>query len=150
MTKRNGYAVGANGLILRTANGGVSWSDEESPSRSNLFGVTAYGRNQAVAVGELGTVLITEDAGKTWELQSNITGKALQAIVYRGGSEIWIAGRGGSILKRLEPFSPHKISGGSKLPPVLRSAAGRSSRKPRIPLITITDDGDIPKATPNQ
>jgi photosystem II stability/assembly factor-like uncharacterized protein len=144
--ERIGFAVGANGIILRTEDGGATWQDQESPSRANLFAVTVYGRQQAVAVGELGTFLITGDGGKTWEIQPNITGKVLQAVIYRGGSDVWVAGRGGAILKRSEPVAPFKVAVNDSSPPVLRSATGR--RKPRTPLITITDDGDIPVATP--
>ena len=68
-------------------------------------------------------------------------------MVYRGGDDVWIAGRGGAILKRSEPLSPNKIVM-PKLPPVLRAMAGRPKLKPRVPLITITDDGDIPMAAP--
>ena len=143
-----GFAVGGNGIILRTGDGGLSWRDVESPSRVNLFAVTTYGRDQAIAVGELGTVLLTGDGGKSWEMQPNITGKVLQAIVNRGGREVWVAGRGGTILKRTEPLAPGKISG-PKIAPVLRFAVGsRAKPKPRTPMISVTDDGDIPVATP--
>ena len=77
----------------------------------------------------------------------NITTKVLQAIVFRGGDKVWVAGKGGSILKRLAPLAPVRIDT-PRLPPVLRNAAPRSKLKPRIPTITITDDGDIPLATP--
>jgi photosystem II stability/assembly factor-like uncharacterized protein len=143
-----GYAVGSNGIILKTSDGGLSWDDKENPVRSNLFAVAAVGRNQAIGVGELGTVVVTEDAGTTWQTQSNITGKVLQSISYVGGTNLWVGGRGGTILKRIAPLSPTKMSG-PKLPPVLRSAiGGRTKPKPRTPMITITDDGDIPAAVP--
>jgi hypothetical protein len=73
----------------------------------------------------------------------------LQAIVFRGGDKVWVAGKGGSILKRLAPLAPVRIDT-PRLPPVLRNAAPRSKLKPRVPVITITDDGDIPIATPRR
>jgi hypothetical protein len=146
--ERVGYAVGAGGIIFKTEDGGATWKDNESPVRSNLFAVAVIGKNEAIAVGELGTVVVTEDGGATWHLQSNITGKVLQSIAYLGGTNLWVAGRGGTILKRIAPLSPNKITG-PKLPPVLRSAiGGRSKPKARTPMITITDDGDIPVAVP--
>jgi hypothetical protein len=45
-------------------------------------------------------------------------------------------------------MAPVKTTGGSRLPPVLRSAVGRSKPRSRTPLITVTDDGDIPMASP--
>ena len=59
---------------------------------------------------------------------------------------MWVGGRGGTILKRIAPLSPNSI-GGAKIPPVLRPAI-KTKPKPRTPLITVTDDGDIPIATP--
>ena len=107
--------------------------------------MTAYGRAEAIAVGELGAVWLTTDGGKTWEVQPNITSNSLQAIAFLGGSNLWVAGRGGSILKRSEALSTVRTSS-PKVPPVLRlGAAGKP--KPRQPLITIPDDGDIPQAT---
>ena len=63
-------------------------------------------------------------------------------------TDVWDGGRGGTILKRTLPFAPYRIVN-AKIAPVLRSAVGSPSKpKPRTPLITITDDGDIPKASP--
>jgi len=71
----------------------------------------------------------------------------LQAVVYRGGTELWIAGRGGSILKRSLPLSTVRTAPGPKLPPILRLGNFKTKPKIRTPLLTITDDGDIPPAT---
>jgi hypothetical protein len=91
---------------------------------------------------------VTNDGGATWSQEANITAKVLQAIVFRGGDKVWIAGKGGSILKRVRPLAPTRIDS-PKLPPVLRNAVPRKV-KPRLPEITITDDGDIPIATPRR
>jgi hypothetical protein len=74
-----------------------------------------------------------------------VTGNSLQAVVYRGGTDLWVGGRGGAILKRSETFSTIKTTG-AKLPPLLRSGRSGPTLKKRIPLITVTDDGDIPPA----
>jgi hypothetical protein len=114
----------------------------------NLYAVTAYGRAQALAVGELGTVLLTDDGGKSWETQPNITSNSLQAIAFLGGADLWVAGRGGSILKRSEALSPIKTTSAPKVPPILRIGTNFGKPKSRQPLIPITDDGDILPATP--
>jgi hypothetical protein len=105
------------------------------------------GPNDAVAVGEQGTVIVTADGGQTWGNEPNITSNVLQSVVFRGGDKVWVAGKGGSILKRLTTLSPTRITS-PKLPPVLRNAIPRLKLKPRIPTITITDNGDIPVAAP--
>jgi hypothetical protein len=50
-------------------------------------------------------------------------------------------------LKRSEPLSPLPIFT-PKLPPVLRGGSNQPKLKPRVPLLTIPDDGDIPLAAP--
>ena len=140
---QNGFIVGSNGIILKTEDGGLSWRDVESPFTGHLFSVVAAGKFSAVAVGEQGLVAVTDDGGVTWKSQSGITGKVLLSIAYRGGRNVWVAGRGGTIIKRTEELSPAPFVTPA-LPPVLRSIVKPPS--PRQPLITITDDGDIPPA----
>jgi hypothetical protein len=139
-------AVGANGTILRTANGGETWQDQETAFKANLYAVTAYSRKEAIAVGESGAVFLTKDGGETWERQPNITSKSLQAVVYLGGIDLWIAGRGGSILRRSETLSAVRTTEGQKLPPTLRLGIPKTKPKTRTPILTIADDGDIPPA----
>jgi hypothetical protein len=143
--KKTGFAVGSGGTILRTIDGGETWQDQESSVKMNLYAVTAYSPTEAVAVGEFGAVLRTEDGGKTWEIQPNITSNSLQAIVYRGGADLWVGGRGGSILRRSETLSTVKLLN-PKVPPILRSGNSKVKPKSREPLLTITDDDDIPLA----
>ena len=65
-----------------------------------------------------------------------------------GVDRLWIAGRGGSILKRSEPLSTLELTS-PKIAPILRMGNNsRNKPKTRQPLLTITDDGDIPLATP--
>jgi photosystem II stability/assembly factor-like uncharacterized protein len=59
-------AVGAQGRILRSANGGQSWSARTSPTTRRLHDVDFPTPTVGYAVGELGTVLKTTDAGLTW------------------------------------------------------------------------------------
>ncbi|MBK8304841.1 MAG: hypothetical protein IPK98_16165 [Chloracidobacterium sp.] len=143
---KNGFAVGSGGITLRTSDGGVTWADQESPLKLNLFAVQVFGVDKAIAAGELGTILITEDGGKTWSTQPNITGKLLQTIVYRGGDKLWVAGRGGTMLKRSLPLTPSLFSL-PKGPPVLTTSP-RAKPTFRLPIVPITDDGDIPSAVP--
>ena len=56
--------AGSEGFgVLRSGDGGETWQDRESGLQMNLYAVTAYGRNEVLAVGELGTVLRTDDGG---------------------------------------------------------------------------------------
>jgi photosystem II stability/assembly factor-like uncharacterized protein len=133
---------------LKTADGGETWQDKESILKVNIYAVTAYKQNEVIIVGEQGAVLKTDDGGETWEVQPNITSNSLQAVVYRGGSDLWIAGRGGSILKRSETLSTFKTISIPKVPPILRLVAVKGKPKRREPLLTITENDDIPRASP--
>jgi hypothetical protein len=142
-----GLTVGANGTVLRSADGGETWREQETSFKVNLYAVTCYNRKEAIAVGEAGAIFMTRDGGETWERQPSITNKSLQAIVYLGGIDLWIAGRGGSILRRSETMSAVRTTEGQKLPPTLRLGIPKSKPKTRQPIVTVADDGDIPAAT---
>jgi hypothetical protein len=144
---KTAYAVGSSGIIFRTDDAGKTWKDQESPIRSNLFAVSVLDVNNAVAVGDLGTVVYT-DNGSKWSVQQSATSKLLQAIVYRGGSKLWLGGRGGTIIRRTEPLSPSLLNW-PKSPPVLIRNSGKARPQPRQPLLTISSDGDIPMAMPS-
>ena len=96
-----------------------------------------------MVVGDQGRILYSKDAGQTWELQESITSSALFSIAYRGGNNIWVAGRGGAILRRVEPVATVSIPV-SRLPPMLKGGA------PKLHPANAEgfDDGDIPPALP--
>ncbi len=60
-----GTAVGANGTIIRTTDGGATWSLQASGTTKALHGVIFTDQNTGVAVGARGTVLQTVDGGAT-------------------------------------------------------------------------------------
>ena len=60
-------------------------------------------------------------------------------IAYRGGTNVWIAGRGGAILRRVDPIATVSLPV-TKLPPLLRGAP-----KPEGAVIDVDDS---PKAKP--
>ena len=95
-----------------------------------------------VIVGEQGKILHSKDAGETWELQPSVTNTSLFAIAYRGGTNIWIAGRGGAILRRVDPIATVNLPAVTKLPPILRGSAKADNVEQFI------DEKDFPKAVP--
>jgi hypothetical protein len=95
-----------------------------------------------LAVGDQGKIIYSKDGGQSWELQESITSASLFSIAYRGGNNIWVAGRGGAILRRVDPIATVSLPV-SRLPPMLKGAT-----KIRMPLNEGFDDGDIPRALP--
>jgi photosystem II stability/assembly factor-like uncharacterized protein len=61
-----GWAVGDSGKIMRSTNGGLSWTSQASPTVKTLFGVYFLNRNTGFAVGAAGTVLKTTNGGTNW------------------------------------------------------------------------------------
>ena len=55
----NGTAVGDDGEILRTTNGGTNWISQTSPIISYLHGVSFTDANTGTVVGSNGTILRT-------------------------------------------------------------------------------------------
>jgi photosystem II stability/assembly factor-like uncharacterized protein len=63
---RLGIAVGANGGMVRSADGGNSWSVILTPTLSRLRGVDMVDERTGYAVGNHGAIIKTEDGGLTW------------------------------------------------------------------------------------
>ena len=59
----NGTAVGDQGTIVRTADGGTTWTAQQSGTTNQLHGVSFTDANTGTAVGLQGTILRTTDGG---------------------------------------------------------------------------------------
>src|SRR2546425_2838867 len=66
--ERNGWAVGHWGVILRTTDGGETWSVQRSDVTTDrpLFAVHFFDAQHGVAVGLWSLVLTTDDGGASW------------------------------------------------------------------------------------
>jgi hypothetical protein len=101
--------------------------------------VALASRNDVLVVGEQGSIIHSDDGGQTWEIQPTITSSSLFSIAYRGGTNVWVAGRGGAILRRVDPIATVTIPV-TKIPPMLRGSAKLEDEP--------IDPNDIPKAVP--
>jgi photosystem II stability/assembly factor-like uncharacterized protein len=61
-----GWAVGNGALLLRTRDGGASWTAQSAPVPNDLYAVACVSATVAVAVGTAGTIIRTGDGGATW------------------------------------------------------------------------------------
>ena len=63
---RNAWAVGIDGCVIRTQDGGTSWNKVEVPvPRTQLFCI-AVDKEKEVAIGGNGTFICSMDGGQTW------------------------------------------------------------------------------------
>jgi photosystem II stability/assembly factor-like uncharacterized protein len=90
-------AVGAQGRILRSANGGQSWSSRTSHTTRRLHNVDFPTATVGYAVGELGTVVKTSDAGLTWFSSGIVSPFTLNGVSFADANTGTIVGASGSI-----------------------------------------------------
>lgn len=79
-------AVGANGLILRSGDGGITWATIGAGTTNHLYGVVygiAFGIPRWVIVGQNGTVL-TSLTGEAWVIQPIFTALDLYDVAFGG------------------------------------------------------------------
>jgi photosystem II stability/assembly factor-like uncharacterized protein len=92
-----GWAVGDNGTILSTQDGGKTWSPQSSNTSQNLTSVAFATPQSGWAVGNNGAILHTEDGGKTWSPQSSNSG-SLYSVAFVTPQSVWAVGGMGTIL----------------------------------------------------
>jgi len=92
-----GIAVGENGRIMVSRDGGVSWTEEKAPTDLELMSVALSGR-RAIAVGQMGLVLIRDGGGEWREIESGTPERLLQVDMNDDGIAI-IVGAFGVLLK---------------------------------------------------
>ncbi|MFZ3326179.1 MAG: YCF48-related protein, partial [Methylocella sp.] len=93
-----GWAVGEEGTILATRDGGASWKAQQSGTGNRLYGVHFADAQTGWAVGEGGTILATRDGGASWKAQQSGTGNFLTGVHFADAQTGWAVGDGGTIL----------------------------------------------------
>jgi len=92
-------AVGGFGTILRTTDGGASWTLQSSGTTNTLLGVSFTDADTGTAVGAGGTILRTTDGGASWTLQSSGTLNHLRGVSFADANTGTVVGAGGTILR---------------------------------------------------
>jgi Caspase domain/Photosynthesis system II assembly factor YCF48 len=99
---RSAWAVGYNGVILHTTDGGNTWRQQSSGTKVDLYGVAVSDDGRfAWAVGSGGVILHTTDGGNAWRQQSSgMTRVRLHGVaVSEQGRSAWAVGGDGTILR---------------------------------------------------
>ncbi len=102
----NGFcvAVGQDGAVLTSANGGASWTGRVPGTRDTLSAVSCPSRNLCVAVGEEGAIVTSTDGGRTWTSRTSGTDFDLDGVacpstsacVAVGGTTVLVSTNGGA------------------------------------------------------
>ena len=77
-----GWVVGNEGTILKTTNGGASWTPLTSGTTTNLRDIHFTDLNNGWAVGESGLIRATTDGGATWTSQSSGVTTTLWSVFF--------------------------------------------------------------------
>lgn len=92
-----GWAVGNNGTILTSVNGGRSWAPAKRAASDHLLDVRFVDGRTGFAVGENGTILRSDDSGANWARVKSPTPHRLGRLAF-AGRRAFAAGFGGTIV----------------------------------------------------
>lgn len=90
----NGWAVGQNGKILRTENGGSTWLQLSSPTTQTLHSISFSSNTTGWIVGDNETLLKSTDGGLSWFIAPPPSGSSshLYRIQFVDTNNGWIIG----------------------------------------------------------
>lgn len=92
------WAVGDNGIIIKSTNVGINWIEQESGVTIKLSSVSFADENNGWIVGESGTILHTTNGGAIWVTQISGTYINLQSILFVNLNIGWAVGDSGTVL----------------------------------------------------
>ncbi len=98
---KHGWAVGHDGLILASADGGANWKEQRyaPDEKKPLLGVWFKNPQQGIAIGAYALYLETTDGGVTWTQRQIIEEDShLNAIAAFGEGKLAIAAEAGMLL----------------------------------------------------
>lgn len=100
------YAVGDNGTVQKTTNGGTNWSSQTTDSNYVLYGVNTVNATTAYAVGKNGSdgVILKTTDGTNWSTTQTISGLPLNAVSVTPDDPnvAFAVGDGSAILKTID------------------------------------------------
>jgi len=101
--ERSGYALGAYGIVLRTSNGGSTWSlisDRlDNSDNYHLYGITRSVSGTLMVVGEAGTLLRSRDNGETWDRPDSPYQGSFFGTVAAGDGGLLVFGLRGNVFR---------------------------------------------------
>jgi len=93
-----GYCGGSFGTILKTTNGGSTWSALVSNTTNNIYLVCGVSENSIWAVGDSGMVLHSTNGGLNWLKEFSKTGYDLFGLEVLNDTTAWICGDNGTVV----------------------------------------------------
>ena len=97
--EQQGWIVGDSGLIMRTKNGGASWTSQVSTVSDALWDVDFVDADRGWAVGEGGVIVSTKNGGAAWQATTWRGGEQLTSVDFLNVDLGFAVGASGTILK---------------------------------------------------
>lgn len=94
-----GYAVGLQGIMIKTVDAGLTWNPLNSGLVEDLYGVSFGAPGTGTAVGQNGIILRTTDGGETWVEQESGTSLRLNSVGFVDDQIGFVVGHNGIILR---------------------------------------------------
>ncbi len=94
-----GIAVGLGGAVVRSEDGGASWTRVKLPFKQDLFGVGGFGARILIS-GEGGFLALSEDAGRTFRaIDASIPPVTLTDVEFADAKHAYAVGSRGLVLR---------------------------------------------------
>lgn len=87
-----GFAVGENGKMISTLDGGNTWSFVETGTEESIFCIQFTSSSVGFAAGLNGLFMHTTDGGATWSIQYTSVPSLVNSIHFISDTEGWIVG----------------------------------------------------------
>lgn len=100
--KEVGWAVGELGLVLRTTNGGKTWTRMDVGTGLNLNDLYFVSESEGWIVGRDGLLLYTDNKGESWQHLSAGTTDTLYRVHFADAQRGWVTTSNGSAGQVLE------------------------------------------------
>lgn len=100
VNESNGLLIGENGTVMRTRDGGATWTDSRVTGLSSGSGLEFATPTSVFAVGTGGSIVyLSTDFGSTWSSRAPTFTDPLFGISFANSSTGWAVGSVGQILK---------------------------------------------------
>lgn len=93
-----GWAVGDNGVIIKTTDSGINWKKQNSGVSDKLNSVYFLDINVGWAVGDNGTILKTTNGGLSWYALPKVTQNSLYSVKFVNTIIGLITGENGTVI----------------------------------------------------
>ncbi|MCB1060475.1 MAG: T9SS type A sorting domain-containing protein [Calditrichaeota bacterium] len=93
-----GWVSGANGLIMKTEDGGLNWTVQPTGTTESFRDLFMFDELQGWACGQNGVIVGTHDGGEHWDVQTSGVSVPLGGLSFVSSMVGWCSGWDGTIL----------------------------------------------------